>query len=38
MGLLGNFAAGMRSLFGRERTEIEMDEELRGFLHTSTRR
>src|ERR1700733_7853218 len=36
MGLLNNFARGIRSLFHRDRIEREMDDELRGFVEAST--
>jgi predicted permease len=36
MGLLGNVAQGIRSLFRREALEHEMDDELRQFLDAST--
>ena len=35
MGWIGNFFAGLRSLFGRPRVEREMDEELSGFIEAS---
>ena len=36
MGLFGNIASGLRSLFGSKRIEREMDEELHSFLRAST--
>lgn len=36
MGLLGNLAQGIRSLFRRQALEREMDEELREFIDAST--
>src|SRR5580698_8877215 len=36
MGLLSNFAQGIRSLFQRDRLERDMDDELRGFVEAST--
>src|ERR1700743_2787128 len=36
MGLLGNIAHGIRSLFQRDRIEHDMDDELRGFVEAPT--
>jgi hypothetical protein len=35
MGLLSNIAQGIRSLFGRDRIERDMDDELREFVEAS---
>jgi predicted permease len=36
MSLLRNIAGGIRSLFRKEQAELELDEELRGFLEAAT--
>ena len=35
MSLLRNIASGLRSLFRKEQTDRELDEELRGFLESA---
>ncbi|MGA2535289.1 MAG: permease prefix domain 1-containing protein, partial [Terracidiphilus sp.] len=35
MGMFRNFAAGLRSLFGRAAAEQDLDEELRSFMDAS---